>query len=459
MKMHILGIGGVGMAGIAELALDKGYSISGTDLKKSETVTSFDAKGVTIYSQHSSDNITDEISVVVKSGAVKDNNEEITEAVKKRIPVWNRMYVLNRLVSDNENIISVVGSCGKTSMVAILEHIFRDENPTVYMGARSEITHKFGKAGKGKYALCECCEYKGAFFDFQGDYAVLTSVIKNHEDYYGSDIITTIKAFNNFFELSGIKRVYMPFELKSYFSPLSTKYEIVTVGCSEGDYQYCNVEYSGSKSSFKLKGNSRDYGLFRTALFGSQYIIELVLGIAVAVELGLDIDVIRQNIVSVCLPNRRMQVKYNSKRYLLINDNARIPKQIDASLKAVKENFPNAVLICILGIWGRLNARPIEELSQVLKQTDAVFFPPLGDCAVSCGGAEPDNAVELIKSKMFGNETAIYDDFKLEQILAIIYEYNKKYPNRKKVVITLGYDKYNKDFCNILDAIEAEVSK
>ena len=252
MKMHILGIAGAGMAGVAELALEKGYNISGTDLNINEVVRFIESEGATVFSNHSADNIAEDVNVVVKSGAVKDNNEEIIEAENERIPVWNRMYALYRLISDSENIISVVGSCGKTSMVAILEYIFSREDPTVYMGAKSELTHRYGKIGNGKYALCECCEYKGSFYDFQGDYAVLTSVLRNHEDYYGSDIVTTIKAFNNFFELSGVKRVYMPCELKKYFSTYSNNYEIVTVGYNDGDYQYCDVEYMGLKSAFKL---------------------------------------------------------------------------------------------------------------------------------------------------------------------------------------------------------------
>ena len=128
--------------------------------------------------------------------------------------------------------------------------------------------------------------------------------------------------------------------------------------------------------------------------------------------------------------------------------------KFDVTLNAIKESFPDVLLICILGIWGRLNARPVDELSQVLTQADAVFFSPLGDCAISRGGAELDNVVTLIKEKMRCSQTSVYDDIKPEQILKVLGKFNIEYPTRKKVVITLGYDKYNEDFCNILNMIE-----
>lgn len=445
MKIHVLGVGGAGMMGIAELAMERG-AVTGTDLKMNRDVESLGKRGVKVYTKHSESNITDDISVVVKSGAVKEDNVEIQKARAKRIPVWNRMYALNRLVSNIDNVISVVGSCGKTSMVSILEYIFQKEDPTIYMGAKSKITNRFGKAGKRKFAICESCEYKGAFFEFQANYAVLTSVIKNHEDYFGDDIDSTTKVMNNFFELSGLKTVYMPYELKDKFKRLSNKYGIVTIGENKGDCQYLNVEYSNGETSFEVSKDGESLGKFSTNLFGTQYVEEIVLGIAIAFDLGIQLNDIKMSIKKINLPDRRMQVEYESENFIIINDNARIPKQIQTSLKAVCEVFPTSEVICIPGIWGRLNARSLDEFAETLKNLNSVFLPPLGDCAISKGGAELDDSVEQLKSRLKPFCVPVYENVEAAKIINRVKEVKANSPEVKIVVITLGYDKFNSMF-------------
>lgn len=458
MKIHVLGIGGTGMIGIAELAIEMGYTITGTDIKKNEAIISLEKKGGKVYTEHSKSNISDDISVVVRSSAIKEDNIEIQEAKTKRIPVWNRMYTLNRLLSHIDTVVSVVGSCGKTSMVSILEYIFQKKNPTVYMGAKSKLTNQFGKVGNKKLAICECCEYKGAFLEFQATHAVLTSIIKNHEDYYGNDTRSTIKVMNNFFELSGVRTVFMPYELKNEFIKLSNRYKIITIGEKRGDYQYTNIAYNDGVTSFEVIKDGKIFGKFSTNLFGQQYIKELILGIAIAHNLKLSINDIKTSIARIKLPDRRMQIEYNSDHIMFINDNARIPKQIQTSLQGLQEAFPFSAVICIAGIWGRINARPLNEFAEILKNTQAVFLLPLGDCAISQGGAEPDDTIEQLEEKLNPFCIPIYKNIEVADILNEIKKTKMRFHKRKIIIAAFGYDKYNMTFHNLFTQLKEYIT-
>lgn len=448
MKLHIIGIGGSGMRGIAEIANAKGHIITGSDLNISANYENLESKGIKIFNEHSSDNVK-QVNVIAVSAAVNQENPEIVQAKLLNIPVWSRMQALDRLLHGMGERISVIGSCGKTSATAILEGIFSGEvKPTVYMGAASKITGVNGFTGDGRISIIECCEYQGAFFDFRTDSIILTDIVPNHEDYFGTGIELVSKAFVNFIESSLASTLFLPTSVvnNEAFKDIINQRRVVTYGIGCGNWQADITNRNGFTSTFRLESYKKEIGEFTIEIPGDHVIKHAIPAIALALEFGLNVDVIKRALLNTRLPSRRFDVKYQNDNYIGIDDNARNPSQLAHTLSTISNYLPNHRIIAVAGIWGHLNQRPIQEYAKVLKGVDVVMISELGKNARSMGGVEDDNAVEILI-----NELSNYGVHGKKGVGCelVHYEVKKLLKKGPVVLLTFGYDKFLDDFNRI----------
>lgn len=447
MKLHVVGIGGAGMRGIAEIAHEKGYIVTGSDLKSNKELEEMKNKGIHIFNNHSASNVKNANAIAI-SGAINYDNPELIHARLNNIPIWSRMQALDRLLDGLGNRISIIGSCGKTSATAILESVFNEAKPSVYMGAKSKITNKSGSLGDGRVSIIESCEYKGAFFDFKTDNIVLTDIVPNHEDYFGSGIDLVSKTFVNYIQTSLASNILLPTTVlnNEVFKEILHSKGVATYGIGSGQWQAEIQEKKGLHTIFRLSHNGLNIGDFTISIPGDHLVKHSIPAIALALEFGLSPNIIRDNLINSRLPNRRFDIKYQNINFIAIDDNARNPSQLDYTLSVLSDHLPDYKIIAIGGIWGHLNSRPIYEFAEVLRKANIVMIPELGRAAKSSGGAEDDNAIdtfieELEKVNVIG-----------EKGISKIYLYNKiseLLKESKVALITFGYDFYSSDFNEI----------
>ncbi len=182
-SLHFIGIGGVGMSALAEVLLSKGYQITGSDLRENELIHELRTKGVKIYQGHSSNHIQ-KPEIIVVSSAVKADNPELTEALRKGIPVISRGKLLSWLVNDTQSII-IAGTHGKTTTASFISHLLikAEEDPTIFLGGELNEIKATGFLGRGRWTVVESDESDGSFLFLHPQLAVLTSLENDHLDY------------------------------------------------------------------------------------------------------------------------------------------------------------------------------------------------------------------------------------------------------------------------------------
>ncbi len=182
--IHFIGIGGIGMSGLAQVMKTMGFNIQGSDQSKNKTVLNCMKVGIKVFTNHSKKNLKNS-TIVVKSSAIKDNNIEIKQAKKNKIPIYSRAEILANVVSLKKNII-VTGSHGKTTTTSLIGKILSDQklDPTIINGGVINSLNNNAKLGKGEWAILEADESDGSFLKLPINYSIVTNIDNEHLDYY-----------------------------------------------------------------------------------------------------------------------------------------------------------------------------------------------------------------------------------------------------------------------------------
>ena len=187
-KIHFIGIGGISMSGLAEIAAFSGISVTGSDSDKNFDSSILEKKGITVYKTHDKNNIKDDTELVVYTAAVKKDNPELIEAEKKQIPAVERAEFLGVMMKDFTYPISIAGTHGKTTTTSMLAEIFMEAglDPTISVGGKLDSIHGNIRIGDNKYFIVESCEYCDSFLKFFPHSAIILNIEKDHTDYFKS---------------------------------------------------------------------------------------------------------------------------------------------------------------------------------------------------------------------------------------------------------------------------------
>jgi UDP-N-acetylmuramate--alanine ligase len=336
---HFAGIGGIGMSGIAEVLLNLGYTISGSDLKLSPTTERLGHLGATIYEGHKAENVAGAKALVVSS-AVDESNPEVQEARRLQIPVIPRGELLAELMRLKYGI-AVAGSHGKTtttSMIAtILSHAGVD--PTVVVGGKvAAMGGTNARVGKSDFLVVEADESDGSFLKLSPIFAIVTNIDREHLDHYSG--IETIRAafieFVNKVPFYGAAILCLDDENVQSILP-SVKRRTITYGRnSQADYQPGVQESGDFHSFFTLRSRSADLGEFHLNIPGEHNILNATAAIAVALELHVEPDVIREGLRKFTGVGRRFEVRGVAGGVTVVDDYGHHPTEIRATLAAAK---------------------------------------------------------------------------------------------------------------------------
>jgi UDP-N-acetylmuramate--alanine ligase len=338
-RIHLVGIGGSGMSGIAAVLLSSGYAVSGSDLKSSLVTQHLQKLGATIYEAHAAEHVHG-AHVVVFSSAVPADNVELVEAHKQKIPVIPRAEMLAELMRLKFGI-AVAGAHGKTTTTSMVASVLGAAglDPTFVVGGRVNHAGSNARVGEGEYMVVEADESDGSFLLLAPVIAVITTIDREHLDHYHSldEIQETFLQFANRVPFYGSVVLCLDEPNAQAVLP-RVKRPVITYGASsQADLLISDVKLNGLSSEFRLKYHGDDLGVFGLpSPPGIHNVRNAAAAAAVALALNVPADLIRQGLAKFSGVGRRFDLKGKFSGITLIDDYGHHPAEIRATLEAAR---------------------------------------------------------------------------------------------------------------------------
>ncbi|TVQ66432.1 MAG: UDP-N-acetylmuramate--L-alanine ligase [Balneolaceae bacterium] len=349
--VHMVGIGGIGMSGMAEILLHQGYKVSGSDQSESESTERLKQIGATIYTGHHASNIAGADVVVYTSAVRADENEETRAALSSQIPVIKRSEMLAELMRMKYGI-GIAGTHGKTTTTTMTGHVVQsgDFDPTIMVGGR---VHSFDKTnavvGKGDIIIVEADEYDRTFLRLSPTIAVITNIEAEHLDIYSD--LDDVK--NAFIEFAGKVPFYGAVivclddpEIRSILPSFERR--TITYGYNpQAQIRAVQITQEALYSSFSVVFNDEVLGSLRLRAPGDHNVRNALAAVAVGIELGMEFSKIKAGLECFEGVFRRFQVKLESKELIIIDDYAHHPTEVLATIKAARNGWPDRRIVAV----------------------------------------------------------------------------------------------------------------
>jgi UDP-N-acetylmuramate--alanine ligase len=348
LAIHFVGIGGIGMSGIAELLLNLGYQVSGSDLRLSDTTERLTAAGATIRSGHAVSNIPEDARVVVVSSAVRPDNEEVVEAHRRKIPVIPRAEMLAELMRMKYGI-AIAGTHGKTTTTSMVATVLAAAgwDPTAVVGGKLNSLGSNAKLGSGDFLVAEADESDGSFVKLSPTVAVVTNIDPEHLDYYSGigQIKETFLHFLNKVPFYGFSVLCVDHPNVLELIP-SLEKTYVTYGFShQADYRADGVVPEGMVNRFRVLRRGEFLGEISLTAAGRHNVSNALAAVTVASELGISFDRIREGLADYRGVHRRFQVKGERDGVTVVDDYGHHPAEIRATLSTAREVWPDRRIV------------------------------------------------------------------------------------------------------------------
>ncbi len=381
--IHFVGIGGVGMGGIAEVMLNLGYDISGSDLNENAVTQRLSKLGANIYFGHAAENLRD-CDVVVVSTAVKEDNPEVIAAHKQRIPVVPRAEMLAELMRFRYGI-AVAGTHGKTTTTSLVASVLAEGgfDPTFVIGGRLNSAGTNARLGESHYLVAEADESDASFMHLQPMMAVVTNIDADHMETYGGDFEKLRQTFIEFLH-------HLPFyglailcidddEVRNVIPQINRP--MITYGFSEdADIRATDLKQEGNKTFFSVAKKGNENWLEITLnMPGEHNVLNALAAIAVANEIGVDADAIQKALLNFEGIGRRFQIngeyKVGKAKVMHIDDYGHHPREVEATIQAIRSGWPDRRLVVAFQPHRYSRTRDLfEDFTAVLSTVDALVL-------------------------------------------------------------------------------------
>jgi UDP-N-acetylmuramate--alanine ligase len=434
--IHFVGIGGIGMSGIAEVLITLGYKITGSDLKRSPVTVRLAKRGAKIFYGHRPSQV-EGAHVVVVSSAVKPENPEWSNALKLGIPVIPRAEMLAELMRMKYGI-AVAGSHGKTTTTSLVANVLYRANldPTLVIGGRLKSFRSNAKLGKGEFLVAEADESDGSFMKLNPSIAVVTNIDPEHLDYYLSfeDLKSAFVHFANKVPFYGavVACVDHP-TVQKILTRL--KKRVVGYGLNEtADFYAREIQQEGLHTRFEVYHRGLKLGRVNLRLAGLHNVYNALAAVAVGWELEIPFKKIVLGLESFKGIERRMETLYKGREVWVIDDYGHHPEEIKATLSALRMAFPHQRIVTLFQPHRYTRTRDLfQEFQQAFGGTDLLLLTeiyPAGEEPIE--GVSGRRLAEAMKEGGQGNEVHFSPDAEdlMDQTSRLIQ------PN--DVIVTLG---------------------
>jgi UDP-N-acetylmuramate--alanine ligase len=345
--IHFVGIGGIGMSGIARLFLHRGFSVSGSDAKGSRIIDELKKSGARVTIGHRAGNIKG-AGALVYSTAIAGDNPELVAARKKKIPCLRRAEALAALMQD-KTVITVTGSHGKTTTTSLVSYLLLEAgfSPTVAIGGILKNIATNACVGSGELFIAEADESDGSFLCYEPHYSIVTNIDREHLDYYGS-LTKEIDAFKKFIHQTKPEGVVFASADDERLMKILNGYKnrFVLYGFADNAQVYPrNISMDGLSSAFDCYSSAQFIARFHLALGGMHNISNALAVVALGLELKIGPEIIEKALRTYKGAGRRIEVKFRNDKYRLIDDYAHHPTEIKATLEAVRALKPRRLVV------------------------------------------------------------------------------------------------------------------
>jgi len=447
-KLHFVGIGGIGMSGIAEILLDQGFKISGSDRTLSEVTERLQHLGARIFEGHHAANIVNDVDTVVYSSAVQLDNPEILEAQRRKIPIVRRAEMLAEVMRLKYGI-GIAGTHGKTTTTSMTSLVLMEGglDPTVIVGGKlSGLGGTNARLGRGEFIVVEADEFDRSFLSISPTVAVLTTLETDHLDCYRDleDIKSAFIQFANKVPFYGFIVLCLDEPALLDIMPNLNKKKIITYGLNpQADVQAVDIRHSNNTSTFTIVRAQKELGSITLQVPGNHNVLNSLGAMAVGLELGVPFEKIKLCIEKFIGVYRRWEKKGEGNGITVYDDYAHHPTECRATLSGVKAGWRRRV-VCVFQPHLYSRTRDFYEdfgksflLSDVLVVTDV--YPAREEPIQGITGELIVNA-----AKQFGHKDVHYvpDKKQVPAFLAAIVKSGD-------IVITMGAGdiwKYGEEF-------------
>jgi UDP-N-acetylmuramate--alanine ligase len=346
-RIHFVGIGGIGMSGIAEVLLNLGYRVSGSDLKESDTTRRLAEHGAVIHVDHVASNIGS-AEVVVISSAVKSTNPEVVEARRRGIPVIPRAEMLAELMRLKYGV-AIAGSHGKTTTTSLIATVLQQAglDPTAVIGGKLPSLGSNARLGRGEILVAEADESDGSFMRLTPSVAVVTNIDPEHLDHYGSveALRRTFVDFINKVPFYGLAVLCVDHPVVQGLLPLVEKRHVTYGFSPHADFRAVDLSFAGLRTRFTAVARGKTLGPVELALPGRHNVLNSLAVLAVADFLGVSFDVYKAALSAFTGIGRRFSVKGTAGGVMIVDDYGHHPAEVMATLAGARAGLPERRLV------------------------------------------------------------------------------------------------------------------
>lgn len=435
--IHFIGIGGISMSGLAQIALNDGYKVTGSDWNKSDITEKLEKLGANIVYGRGAVNREgiEKASLVVYTAAAKADNPEMIAAKERGVRIIDRAEFLGAVMKNYSHAVGVSGTHGKTTTTSMLAHamINAELDPTISVGGELDLIGGNIRTGKSDYFVTEACEYSNSFLKFYPTIALITNIEEDHLDFFSGidEIIASFRRFALLTEGAG-KVVALGSDENIKKALDKTGLDITTYGMEDiYDYYPQNIKYHAGFPRFDIYRNGNKRCSIQLNVPGEHNILNALATIAVCDLLGVDASAAAKGIENFKGTHRRFEKKGFVNNAVIIDDYAHHPTEIKATLKAAKA-FEHNRIICIFQPHTYSRTRTLwNEFKEAFDDADELILTHIYAAReVFDGVTKPEDLAEEIKER--GVNAKFIDDFD------DIVKYIKKTAADGDIVFTMG---------------------
>ncbi|KUO75506.1 MAG: UDP-N-acetylmuramate--alanine ligase [Clostridia bacterium BRH_c25] len=377
-NVHFVGIGGISMSGLAQILLEAGYTVTGSDINDSNIIGKLIKNGAKISIPHDPKNV-EASELVVYTAAVKQDNCEIVRAKELKIPIIDRAEFLGIIMKTYAYGIAIAGCHGKTTTTSMVSIILKNAelDPTILIGGEIEAIDGNVRVGKSKYFVTEACEYTESFLKFYPYVAAILNVEKDHLDYF-RDLEHIISAFEKFARLIPKEGSLIVCSDNENALNVSKKADckVLTYGIkNKADFHARNIRYDSlGHPTFDVRFRGKKLGAFSLSIPGEHNILNAMAAIAIAYNAGIHMSIVKKSLQEFKGTYRRFDIKGTRNNITIVDDYAHHPTEIKATLQAAKQ-FPHQKIWCVFQPHTYTRTRTLfDEFSEAFYDADNVII-------------------------------------------------------------------------------------
>ena len=346
-KLHFVGIGGIGMSGIAELLLNQGFNITGSDINDSKVIENLKVKGAEIFKGHSANNLSD-ADVLVYSSAVKEDNPEIVAALEKNIPIIRRAEMLGELIALKETSIGVAGTHGKTSTSSMVGAMLSQAklDPTLVVGGLVRNINTNSLLGEGDIIVVEADEFDRSFLSLQPTIGIITNIELEHIDCY-EDLYDLQNAFTQFANASPFYGAIIIGNQSPAAAEIipNIKRPVITFGLNKKSHFYASdIVHNKSETTFTVFYKQKNLGVIHLQVPGEHNVLNALASVALGIEMNIPFHDIAAGLESYKGVRRRFDIKGEANGVMVVDDYAHHPTEVRVTLNSARNGWNRRII-------------------------------------------------------------------------------------------------------------------